>query len=171
MSNSLQPHGLYSPRNSPGWNTGLVSLSLLQAIFPIQGLNPGLPHCRWVLYQLSHKGSPRIQILEWVAYSLCSRSSQPRNGTGGGKPVSSRISCQIFLKKKKIFSWCGPLKKSLLNTLFPLFYILAFQDLSFTIGDRTCTPCIGRQSLNHCTTREVPANISKAGYFSRRYCL
>ena len=79
---TLQHHGLYSPWNSPGWNTGLVSLSLLQAIFPTQGSNPGLPHCRWILHQLSHKGSPRIQILEWVAYPLCSRSSQSRNGTG-----------------------------------------------------------------------------------------
>jgi len=55
------------------------SLSLLQGIFPTQGLNPGLPHCRWTLYQLSHKGSPRI--LEWVAYPFSSGSSQPRNRT------------------------------------------------------------------------------------------
>ena len=58
MFNSLQPHGLYSPWNSPGQNAGVGSLSLLQGIFPNQGLNPGLPHCRWFLYQLSHKGSP-----------------------------------------------------------------------------------------------------------------
>ena len=42
--------------NSPGQNTGVGSLSLLQGIFPTQGSNPGLPHCRWILYQLSHKG-------------------------------------------------------------------------------------------------------------------
>ena len=59
VSDSLRPHGLYSPRNSPGQNTGVGSLSLLQGIFPAQGLNPGLPHCRRILYQLSHKGSPR----------------------------------------------------------------------------------------------------------------
>jgi len=53
------PHGLYSPWNSPG---------LLHGIFPIQGSNPGLLHCRRILYQLSHKGSPRI--LEWVPISL-----------------------------------------------------------------------------------------------------
>ena len=58
VSDSLQPHGLYSPWNSLGQNTGVGSLSLLQGIFPTPGLNPGLPHCRWVLYQLSHKGSP-----------------------------------------------------------------------------------------------------------------
>ena len=54
----LQPHGLYSPRNSPGQNTGVCSLSHLQGIFPTQGSNPGYPHCRWILYYLSHKGSP-----------------------------------------------------------------------------------------------------------------
>ena len=48
---------LYSPWNSLGQNTGVGSLSLLQGNFPIQGSNPGLPHCRWVLYQLSHQGS------------------------------------------------------------------------------------------------------------------
>ena len=46
VSNTLQPHGLYSPWNSPGQNTGVGSLSLLQGIFPIQGSNPGLWHCR-----------------------------------------------------------------------------------------------------------------------------
>ena len=68
MSDSLWPHRLYSPWNSPGQNTGVGSLSLLQGIFPTQGSNPGLAHCRRILYQLSHKGSPRI--LEWVALSL-----------------------------------------------------------------------------------------------------
>ena len=57
MSDSLQLHGLYSPWNSPGQNTGVGSLSLLQGIFPTQGSNPGLQHCRQILYQLSYKGS------------------------------------------------------------------------------------------------------------------
>ena len=79
MSDSLQPHGLYSPWNSPGQNTGVGSLSLLQEIFPTQGSNPGLPHCKRILSQLSHKGSPRI--LEWVAYPFSSGYSRPRNRT------------------------------------------------------------------------------------------
>ena len=58
VSDSSQPHGLYSPWSSSGQNTGVCSLSLLQGIFPTQGSNPGLPHCRWILYQLSHKGRP-----------------------------------------------------------------------------------------------------------------
>ena len=72
-----------SPQNSPGQNTGVDSLSLLLGIFPTQESNQGLLHCTWILYQLSHKGSPRI--LEWVATPFSSRSSQPRNRT--------RVSC------------------------------------------------------------------------------
>ena len=60
VSNSLRPHGLYSPWNSLGQNTRVGTLSLLQRIFPTQGSNPGIPYCRPILYQLSHKGSPRI---------------------------------------------------------------------------------------------------------------
>jgi len=79
MSDSLGPHGLYRSWNSPGQNTGMDSFSLLQGIFPSQGLNPGLLHCRWILYQLSHRGSPRI--LEWVDYPFYSRSSWSRTQT------------------------------------------------------------------------------------------
>ena len=66
VSSSLQPRLLHGPWDFPGQNTGVGSLSLLHAIFPTQGSNPGLLHCRRILYQLSSKGSPRI--LEWVAY-------------------------------------------------------------------------------------------------------
>ena len=45
----------YSSWNSLGQNTGVGSLSLLQGIFPTQGSNPGLPHCRQILYQLYFK--------------------------------------------------------------------------------------------------------------------
>ena len=74
MSNSLWPHGLYSPWNSPGLNTGMSSLSLLQGIFPTQETNPGLLHCRQILYQLSHKGS---QILAWAWIIQCFFFSLP----------------------------------------------------------------------------------------------
>ena len=65
------PMDLYSPWNSPGQNTGEGSPSLLQGIFPTQGSNPGLLHCRRVLYQLSHQGSPRmlecsLSLLQWI---------------------------------------------------------------------------------------------------------
>ena len=68
VSDSLRPHGLYSPWNSPGQNTGVGSLSLFQRIFPTQGSNSGFPHCRWILYQLSHKGSPPSTVTH---FSLC----------------------------------------------------------------------------------------------------
>ena len=55
VSDSLWPHGLHSPWNSPGQNTGVGSLSLLWGIFPTQGSNPDCLHCRRILYQLSHK--------------------------------------------------------------------------------------------------------------------
>ena len=73
------------PWNSPGQNTWLDSHSLLQGIFPTQGSNPGLLHCRWILYQLSHKGSPRILEYSSIAYPFPSGSFWPRNWT--------RVSC------------------------------------------------------------------------------
>ena len=63
VSDSLQPHGIYSPWNSPGQNTGVGNRSLLQEIFPTQESNPGFLHCRWILYQLSYQGSPFFPIV------------------------------------------------------------------------------------------------------------
>ena len=80
MSDSLQPHGICSPWNSPDQNTAVGTFSLFQGIFSTPGSNSGLPHCRQILYQLSHKGSPGI--LEWVAYPFSSGSSWPRSQTG-----------------------------------------------------------------------------------------
>ena len=74
------------PWDSPGQNTGVGNLSLLQGIFPTQGSNPGLLHCRRFLYRLSYQGSPRI--LGWVAYPFSSRSSQPRDWTQASHIVS-----------------------------------------------------------------------------------
>ena len=62
VSDSLQPHGLYSPWNSPGQNTGGGSCSLLEGIFPTQRSNPGLPHCRRIPCQLSHQGCTRSSV-------------------------------------------------------------------------------------------------------------
>ena len=69
--------------DSPGRNTAAGCHALLQGIFPTQGSNPGLPHCRRFLYRLSHQG--RSWILEWIAYPFSRGSSQPRNWT--------RVSC------------------------------------------------------------------------------
>ena len=90
--NSLRPHR-YSPWNSPGQNTGVGSLSLLQGIFPTQGSNPGPSHCRPILYQLSHRGSPRI--LEWVAYPFSTDHPDPgiKPGSQHCRLILYRLSC------------------------------------------------------------------------------
>ena len=64
---------------------GILQARILEwVVFPFSRVsNPGLPHCRQILYQLSHQGSSRIP--EWVAYPFSSGSSQPRNQT--------RVSC------------------------------------------------------------------------------
>ena len=77
------PHGLYSPWNSPGQNTGVGNLSLFQGIFPTQGLEPRSPALQEDSLPAEPQGSPRI--LEWVAYPFSRGSSQPRNWT--------RVSC------------------------------------------------------------------------------
>ena len=63
--------------HTPGQYTGVGCHALLQGIFPTKGSNPGLPHCRWSLYRLSHQGSPRI--LDWVAMPSFGESSRPRD--------------------------------------------------------------------------------------------
>ena len=74
MSESLRPHGLCSPPgssvhgDSSGKNTGASCHTLLQGIFPTQGLNIGLPHCRWILYYLSHQGSPCFLFVHLIEF-------------------------------------------------------------------------------------------------------
>ena len=65
---TLWPHGLCSPWNSPGQNTGVGNHSLLWGIFPTQGLNPGPLHCRQILYQLNPKGSLRCLADAWISH-------------------------------------------------------------------------------------------------------
>ena len=72
VSDSLRPHGLYSPWNSPAQNTGVGSLSLLQGIFPIQGSNLGLPHCRRILYQPSYQGNRSVFLGNYM--HLCTHA-------------------------------------------------------------------------------------------------
>ena len=85
LPDSLWLHGLYSPWNSPNQDTGVGSLSLLQGIFPTQGSNPVLLHCRRILYQLSHQGSnvkvaQSIQSMEFSRPEYWSGQSFPSPG-------------------------------------------------------------------------------------------
>ena len=123
MSDSLWPHGLYRPWNSLGQNTGVGSLSLLRGIFPTQGSNPGLPHCRWILYQLSHQDSPKSrgelywkEALVYMQFSsypnsikyefnfcpsqyLCKLSSQLRN------PLETEAVCWSLVQDDQRNEW------------------------------------------------------------------
>ena len=106
MSESLGPHGLYSPWNSPGQNTGVGSLSLLQGIFPTQESNWGLLHCRWILNQRSYEWSPiPLTHGKWLQSPndfICSIYFLPVN-----------ISCicpesrivNIWIMKRTVYSW------------------------------------------------------------------
>ena len=85
VSDSLRPHGQYSPWNSPGQNTGVGCRSPLQGIFPTQGSNLGLLHCRQILYQLSHQGSHKLveiaillKSLETIVLGVCLNYIYPK---------------------------------------------------------------------------------------------
>ena len=100
MSDSLPPHELYSPWNSPGQNTGVGSRSLLQGIFPTQGSSPGLPHCRRILYQLSHQGSPNIRKLSLSSSSpakltACSLPCYLQSTVSSHDTASSPCPCSL----------------------------------------------------------------------------
>ena len=138
MSDPLQSHG-QAPRSIVVLQARMLEWVAMPSSrgSSTQGLNPGLPHCRWILYHVSHQGSPRI--LEWVVYPFSRGSSHPRNQTGisciaGGFFISlaNREAPLKFLHLKNFFghsqmkfsSWmfCSYSKWSALNflVLFPL---------------------------------------------------
>ena len=108
MSNSLPPHGLCSPWNSPGQNTGVGSHSLLQGIFPTQGSNPGLPHHRQILHQLSHKECSKLErtcsslnysnsnivLTLWTNATVITTSIQSKLHPGGASGEESTGQCR-----------------------------------------------------------------------------
>ena len=79
--------------DSPGKNTGVGCLSLLQGIFPTQGLNPGLQHCRQILYCLSHQGSPVLLLLLLSHFSHVRLCATPETEAHQA-PLSLRFSRQ-----------------------------------------------------------------------------
>ena len=98
VSDFLWPHGLYSPWNSPGQNTGMGRLSLLQGIFPTQGSNPGLLHWWQILYQLSHKGSPNIHNTEMIKCRKLMGIKVKRTTLEKGRSALVRNACPLQLK-------------------------------------------------------------------------
>ena len=99
VSNSLRSYGPYSPWNSSDHNTRVGSCSLLQGIFPTQGSNPGLLHCRQILYQLSHQEETsghceNVLLPAWLGRKPMERSraaahSVPSPRQGHGQELSS----------------------------------------------------------------------------------
>ena len=96
-----------TPRNSPGQNTGVGNLSLLQGIFPTQGSNPGRLHCRWILYQLSRGEVHSIILVSEVQH---------------GDSIFLRI---ILHLKLLLNNGCI----SLCCTIYPYFFIFLFIQL------------------------------------------
>ena len=105
----LQPVRPLCPWNSSGQNTGVGSCSLRLGIFPTQGLNLGLPCCRWILYHLSHQGSPRT--LEWVAYPF------------------SRVSLPTQESNQSLLHWQDTAMKGFLFVCFVFNFSLSCKDL------------------------------------------
>ena len=113
--------------DSPGQNTGVGCHSLLQGIFPIQGSNPGLPHCRQILYHLSHQGSPRI--LGWVyaaaaakLLQLCLTLCDPIDSSPAGSPVPGILQARTLEWAAISFSsaWKWKVKMKLLSRIWLL---------------------------------------------------
>ena len=133
------------PWNSPGQNTGVGSLSLLQEIFPTQGSNAGLPNCRRILYQLSHQGSP-IQAENRYSYWLTVWS------------INSNIYSQSQLLENKGFI----LKTETLNQVVELFLSVITFDWAFSLlrfhsaesGHKWGLFYIWRYILQHCCNCE-----------------
>ena len=97
-SDPLWPHALWPTRLLRPWgfsskNARVGCHAFIQEIFPTQGSNPGLPHCRQILYHLSHQGSPRM--LEWVAYPFSRELPKP-----GVEPWSPAL--QITVKRREV---------------------------------------------------------------------
>ena len=121
MSNSFDPMDCSPPgssvqRDSPDKNTGVSCHTLLQGIFPTQGSNPGLLHCRWILYHLSHQGSPDYE------FPCCSKENVVMVDYGKQRRLQGRfwkinsISIDTFLYSS------SPLTNNLYHPcLFPQF--------------------------------------------------
>ena len=133
----MRLHGLYSPWNSLGQNTGVDSCFFLQGIFPTQELNWGLLHCRLILYQLSYQGSPREQ-------RICLQCRRPGFNPWVGK---------IPWRRERLLSpvsWPGEFHGLYSHKELDTTFTLAFPDNSVgeestcNAGDPSSIPGLGR---------------------------
>ena len=136
MSDSLQPHGIVHgilQARTLEW----VAVPFSRGIFPTRGSNPDLPHCRQILYQLSHQESPRI--LEWVAYPFSSRSSRPRNQTRVPCIAGGFFTSWTTREVVRIMSW-WPVSFCTIMATWVLTYQACFNSLlsSFLLRLKLC---------------------------------
>ena len=103
----LQPVRLLCPQNSQCKNTGVGSHSLLQGIFPTQGLSPGLLHCRWIL---QHPATRKAQEY-WNGQPIPSTGDLPDTGIEPSSPVLQADSLPVELPGKPII-FRLPIKES-----------------------------------------------------------
>ena len=125
MSDSLRPHGLQPTRllcpwDFPGNSPGVDCHFLLQGIFPTKGSNLGLPHCRQMLYCLSHQGSLQIYFIHRILISTtrCGTKSQrvgKQQGVNkerfGERQARASILEALFIgceNSGQLFSFCAP---------------------------------------------------------------
>ena len=98
MSHSFRPHRLahrlLCQWNCPGKNTGVGCPSLLQGIFPRLGLNPGLLHCRWILYHLSYQINYSLYVC--VSCSVLSTLCDPKDCSPPGSSAYGILQARIL---------------------------------------------------------------------------
>ena len=111
------PLGSLVHEDSPGKNTGVDCHALLQGIFPTQGWKPGLPHCRQILYHLSHQGweFPGSSV---VRMQGCFQCRGHRFNRWLGTSSSSAIPSSVF-NHQAYYSISTTLGKILVTFLLP----------------------------------------------------
>ena len=162
VSDSLRPLGLYSPWNSPDQNTGErlpITIPFSRGIFPTQGSSPDLPHFKWILYQLSYKGSQRIS--GWV--------SNPFSCYKNYLHYYVCLTCSLSFKLHLLCHYvCIPSQNSFKYIYIYLFtwqyrvlivacgIICGMWDLASQPGTEPRPLVLEAWSVRHWTTREVP---------------
>ena len=116
MSDSLRSHGVYRPWNSPGKNTGVGSHPISQGIFSTQGLNPGLPHCRWIPYHLRHrKALEGLQFSSVAQSCLTLRSHELQQA----RPPCPSLTPEVYPYSCPLSRWCHQTISSSVVTFSP----------------------------------------------------
>ena len=123
---SLPPPVSSVPGDFPGKNTGVGCHALPQGIFPTQGLNPGLLHCRQILYHLSHQGSPQITIssVQFSSVAVMSDSLRP-HGLQHTRPPCPSPTLGVYSNSCPLSRWCHP---NISSSIVPFSHCQSFPE-------------------------------------------